>query len=62
MGTVIIERVRAVTTAALAAVVVTNMAGCVDRNGTKGTSTGCLDSVAHAMADLFTLALAVTAE
>jgi orotate phosphoribosyltransferase-like protein len=62
MGAIIIERVRAMATTALAAVVVANMTRCADRNGTEGTSAGRLHSVAHAMADIFALALAVAAE
>jgi hypothetical protein len=62
MGTIIIKRVRAMATAALAAVVVANMTRCVDSNGTEGTSAGRFHCVAHSMADLFTLALAVAAQ
>jgi hypothetical protein len=62
MGTIIIERVRTMATAALAAVVVANMTRCVDSNGTKGTSAGRLHCVAHAMADLLTLALTVATQ
>lgn len=60
VGTVIVEGVRAMATTALAAVVVADMTGGVDSHCTQGTGTGSLHGVAHAMADLFALALAVT--
>jgi hypothetical protein len=58
-GSVIIEGVR--TMAAAAAVVIANLTRCVDSNGTEGASASRLHSVAHSMADLLTLALAMTA-
>jgi hypothetical protein len=61
-GTLIIKRTSAMATAAFAAIVVANMARCVDSDGAERASTCRLHSMAHAMADLFTFTLVVAAE
>jgi hypothetical protein len=48
--------------AALASVVVSDMACSIDSHSTQGTSTGRLSGMAQAMADLFTIALTATAK
>lgn len=61
MGAVIVKRVRTTSAAALAAVVIADLASGIDSHGTKSASTSSLRSMAHTMADVFAVTLAVAA-